>query len=234
MPNLNGTQLCSGHGKLAEDVRSRDAHATDAGLSRFDGWVHGDAVKAHGDDNTERASILQRLRLKSPLRAQDPSEPGFAHIWGRKRPPTRPEGPKDSAQGGPSLGECCPGYPARPHTLRKGRALNGRGRACIARKATMQGAGPFAASPALLQSAALGDAVRCHPNPGLARASLRPGLAPAARWADKPTNSVLARVQARLGGVGWKTFPTVEEPSARAPLPQNLRKLVKFLPQHAA
>jgi len=67
----------------------------------------------------------------------------------------------------------------------KGRALNGRGRACAARKAAMHGADPFATSPALLQSAALGAAVCCHPNPGLARSSQRPGLSPAARWAAK-------------------------------------------------
>ena len=78
-----------------------------------------------------------------------------------------------------------PWGPCTPYTLRTGRALNGRGRACAARKAAVHGAAPFAPSPALLQSAALGEAARCHPNPGLARSSQRPGLTPAARWAAK-------------------------------------------------
>ena len=59
-------------GKLAEDVRSRDAQAADAGLSRHDGGVQGDAVKAHGGDNAERAAILQRLRQNSPRQRPQP------------------------------------------------------------------------------------------------------------------------------------------------------------------
>ena len=60
-----------------------------------------------------------------------------------------------------------PWEPCTPTALRLGRALNGRGRACAARKAAMYGAGAFAASPALLQSAAMGEAGRWHLNPGL-------------------------------------------------------------------
>ena len=143
-----------------------------------------------------------------------------------------------------------PWEPCTPTALRQGRALNGRGRACAARKAAMHGAGPFASSPALLQSAALGGAGRGHLNPGLARSSRRPGLTPAARWAARPTRSVLARLPSRLRVVGWKTYPTAEKPSGRGvevaltllspqsarghPLPQNLEKFVKFLPQQAA
>jgi hypothetical protein len=67
--------------------------------------------------------------------------------------------------------------------------LNGRGRTCAARKATTHGATPFVNSPALLQSAALGEAVRCHPNPGLARSSRHPGLTPAGRWPTTPPRS---------------------------------------------
>jgi len=47
----------------------------------------------------------------------------------------RANGAKESAQGGPSLGECCPGDPCTPTALRKDRALNGRGRTCAMRKA---------------------------------------------------------------------------------------------------
>ena len=60
-----------------------------------------------------------------------------------------------------------PWEPCTPTALRLGRALNGRGRACAARKAARHGAGAFAASPALLQSAAMGEAGRWHLNPGL-------------------------------------------------------------------
>lgn len=62
-----------------------------------------------------------------------------------------------------------PWGPRTPHTLRQGRALNGRGRTHAARKAppyiSMHSAEPSIPSPALLQSAALGLAVPRHPNP---------------------------------------------------------------------
>ena len=58
--------------------------------------------------------------------------------------------------------------------------------ACAARKAAINGAEPFATSPALLQSAALGETVRYDKNPGLARSSLRPGLTPAGLWPTMP------------------------------------------------
>ncbi len=96
----------------------------------------------------------------------------------------RTKGAKDSAQG--KMAKPSPPWvPCTPHTLRQGRALNGRGRSCATRKATTHGTSPFATSPALLQSATLGAAGRCHPNPGLARSSQRPGLTPAALWPAK-------------------------------------------------
>ncbi len=52
----------------------------------------------------------------------------------------------------------------------------------------------FATSPALLQSAALGDTARWRPNPGIARSSRRPGLTPAGRW---PTHATPARLTNR-------------------------------------
>ena len=77
-------------------------------------------------------------------------------------------GAKESALGGPSLGECCPGNLRMPTFLRKDRALNGRRRAWPASKAAKHSADLFDSSPALLQSAALSKTARCHKNPGLA------------------------------------------------------------------
>ena len=97
--------------------------------------------------------------------------------------------------------------------------LNGRGRTCTSRKAAMHGAAPFATSPALLQSAALGAAGRCHPNPGLARSSQRPGLTPAGRWPTMhPWFVIVIVVLLRA----WSVVSLLQKPStcwaARVPI----------------
>ena len=91
------------------------------------------------------------------LGARPPSPQHAAGTRGTASFCGRDNGAKESAQGGSSLGECCPGTLRTPTTLRKERALNGSGRAWLAGKGDMQSADLFAASPALLQSAALSD-----------------------------------------------------------------------------
>ena len=148
----------------------------------------------HAERSCKGADRGMNISGQRVLGARPPSPQHAAGTRGTASFCGRANGARESAQGGPSPGECCPGTLRTPTALRKKRALNGSGRACSAGKGGMQSADLFAASPALLQSAALSDTARCHQNPGLARSSQRPGLTPAGRW---PTPSTAMRLTNR-------------------------------------